>query len=40
LSREYVAAGTDQLILTSYGGHARVTEELEQFAREVFPSLR
>jgi len=40
LSRDYVAAGTDQLILTSYGGQARVTEELEQFAREVFPALR
>jgi len=39
LTRDYIAAGTEQLILTSYGGQARVTEELEQFAREVLPAL-
>ena len=40
LSGDYVKAGTDQLILTSYGQLSRVTEELERFAAEVLPELR
>lgn len=40
LSGDYLKAGTDQLILTSYGQQSRVTEELERFAAEVLPELR
>jgi probable F420-dependent oxidoreductase len=35
----YAEAGTDLLILTTYGRGARIVEELEQFAAEVIPKL-
>jgi hypothetical protein len=35
----YAEAGTDLLILTSYGRGARIVEELEQFATEIIPRL-
>ena len=39
LSAAYAEAGTDLLILTSYGRGSRVTQELEQFAADVIHKL-
>jgi len=39
LSAAYADAGTDLLILTTYGRGARITEELEEFAAQVIPTI-
>ena len=40
LSRQYAEAGTDLLILTSYGQASSVTAVLEEFAAQVLPEVR
>jgi probable F420-dependent oxidoreductase len=40
LTRQYAKAGTDLLILTSYGQESSVTAVLEQFAATVLPELQ
>jgi probable F420-dependent oxidoreductase len=40
LTEEYVNAGTDLLILTTYGQNGSVTAELEQFSAEVLPEVK
>jgi probable F420-dependent oxidoreductase len=40
LSEGFAKAGTDLLILTTYGQESSVTQELERFAADVLPALR
>jgi alkanesulfonate monooxygenase SsuD/methylene tetrahydromethanopterin reductase-like flavin-dependent oxidoreductase (luciferase family) len=40
LSSQYARAGTDLLIITSYGQASNVTTTLEEFATQVLPEVR